>query len=323
MACAQHALLLDKAGFRPAGGDRGWCRRPVRALLPADPRTIKTVAETAAVTRADPDASDNGTLPPLDPGGAAANTADTGDPAATPPGSPQSEASDSEPSPAGSSPAGSSRPDRPPPGDHQPVSVIIGDFLDGWRGDTVSVGDIIAALGNRGYAVLMLILALPNLFPIYIPGLSPVTGLPLIYLCWQLVIGRPVPRLPDWLRSRAISTQRFAGVMRRVLPALRGVERVSRARLTALVSMRGERMIGIGCLLLLAILINPLPATNWLPALAICCAALAILERDGLFVLVAILVGIGAVAFFITYIDILLYGIVHVIERATALVTTD
>lgn len=201
------------------------------------------------------------------------------------------------------------------PHDRQPVSSIIEVFLDGWRSDTVSVGDIIEALGNRGYAVLMLILALPNLFPIYIPGLSPVTGLPLIYICWQLVIGRPVPRLPKWLSQRKISSQRFAGVMRRVLPSLRGVERVLKPRLIDLVSQRGERIIGIGCLLMLTILINPLPATNWLPALAISCAALAILERDGLLVIAGILVGIGAIAFFIAYIDLLIFGAMHLFQR--------
>jgi len=201
------------------------------------------------------------------------------------------------------------------PHDRQPVSSIIEAFVDGWRGETVSVGEIIEALGNRGYAVLMLILALPNLFPIYIPGLSPVTGLPLIYICWQLVIGRPVPRLPKWLNQRKISAQRFASVMRRVLPALRGVERVLKPRLIDLVSQRGERIIGIGCLLMLTILINPLPATNWLPALAISCAALAILERDGLLVIAGILVGIGAVAFFIAYIDLLIFGAMHLFHR--------
>ena len=190
-----------------------------------------------------------------------------------------------------------------------PASVLITNLLEEWREDTISVGNIMEGLQRRGYSILMLILALPNLFPIYVPGLSPITGLPLIYLCWQLCARRRIPYLPQWLTDRSMATETLRHVVKKLLPVLQMVEHVLRPRLPALVTAPWDRLLGIFCLVMLAILINPLPATNWLPALSISCMALALLERDGLFVLIAFFVGIGAVIFYISYMGLLFLGI--------------
>jgi hypothetical protein len=80
-------------------------------------------------------------------------------------------------------------------------------------------------------------------------------------------------------------------VVARALPFLERVERLLRPRLTMLLSWTGERLVGIAILILALILTLPIPFANWLPACGIAIFGLAIVEKDG----VAVLVGLGFV----------------------------
>ena len=57
-------------------------------------------------------------------------------------------------------------------------------------------------------------------------------------------------------------------------------------------SWTGERLIGLAILILALILALPIPFANWLPACAIAIIALAIVEKDGVAVLVGLAVGV-------------------------------
>ena len=77
----------------------------------------------------------------------------------------------------------------------------------------------------------------------------------------------------------------FAQLVRRIAPWLQRGERMLRPRLSWLARPPMEWLIGAVCLLLAIVLTLPIPLGNILPALAISVLALAILERDGLWVL--------------------------------------
>jgi hypothetical protein len=80
----------------------------------------------------------------------------------------------------------------------------------------------------------------------------------------------------------------------RSLPYLEGAERLLRPRLTVLLSWTGERLIGLAILILALVLFLPIPFANWLPACAIAIIGLAIVEKDGLAVLVGLAVGVAS-----------------------------
>ena len=163
------------------------------------------------------------------------------------------------------------------------TSVLLRDFIAGALRD---------ALGDRGFGVLLFIFALPNLIPVNIPLLSALLGLPLVLLAAQLSYGRHKPWFPAWLTGQTFSRQGFAAIVNRALPYLERTERLLRPRLTILVSWTGERLIGIAILILALILALPIPFANWLPACAIAIIALAIVEKDGVAVLVGLAVGV-------------------------------
>jgi len=174
------------------------------------------------------------------------------------------------------------------------TSQLLREFLASHSEPRISLGALRDALGDRGFGVLLFIFALPNLVPVNIPLLSAVLGFPLVLLAAQLSYGRHKPWFPDWLTAQSFPRQGFSNVVLRALPYLERTERLLRPRLTMLLSWTGERVIGVAILILALVLTLPIPFANWLPACAISIIALAILEKDGLAVLVGIAVGVAS-----------------------------
>jgi hypothetical protein len=181
---------------------------------------------------------------------------------------------------------------------HRPrrTSRLLRDFVTSHPEPRISLGALRDALGDRGFGVLLFIFALPNLVPVNIPLLSAVLGLPLVLLAAQLTYGRHKPWFPRWLTQRSFPREGFANVVLRSLPYLERAERLLRPRLTLLLSWTGERLIGLAILILALVLFLPIPFANWLPACAIAIIGLAIVEKDGLAVLVGIAVGVASLA---------------------------
>jgi hypothetical protein len=174
------------------------------------------------------------------------------------------------------------------------TSHLLRDFVTSHPEPRISLGVLRDALGDRGFGVLLFIFALPNLVPVNIPLLSAVLGLPLVLLAAQLTYGRHKPWFPRWLTERSFPREGFANVVLRSLPYLEGAERLLRPRLTVLLSWTGERLIGLAILILALVLFLPIPFANWLPACAIAIIGLAIVEKDGLAVLVGLAVGVAS-----------------------------
>ncbi len=187
-------------------------------------------------------------------------------------------------------PAGGGKPRR--------LSDILQDIADAPAApdERIFLGGLIDSFGDRAFGALIFILALPVALPIAIPGVSAVLGAPLLLLTWQLMRGHAQPWLPEVMRNRSFRRTDFAGILRRVLPWFRRLERLVGPRLCWLASDRAERIIGGVALLLALILFLPVPFGNSVPAIAVAILALGVLERDGVAVIVGGLVGCVGVA---------------------------
>lgn len=183
---------------------------------------------------------------------------------------------------------------------------------DGTR-ERVSVADLLQLASDRAYGALLFIFALPNVVPMP-PGTSAVLGLPLVLLAAQFLYGRKTPWLPRMVARRSIMRTEFIALLARINPVLRRVERILRPRLGVLVSPTAERVLGIVLLGLSLILFLPIPFGNMLPAAAICLMSLALVEHDGLIVVLGALLGILSV--------VVVWGALLVLAR-TALAALD
>jgi hypothetical protein len=187
------------------------------------------------------------------------------------------------------------------------TSVLLREYLVSLDEPKASLGSLRDALGDRGFGVLLFIFALPNLIPVNIPLLSAVLGTPLVLLAAQLTYGRHKPWFPHWLARQSVSRQNVEAIVSRALPYLERAEQWLRPRLSVLLSWTGERVIGLGLLVLTVVLALPIPFGNWLPAFAICIIGLAIVEKDGL----AVLAGFAVGAFSLVVAGTVVIGLLH------------
>ena len=84
--------------------------------------------------------------------------------------------------------------DVPTPDGADRLSAILTAIAKGAHRDRISIADLLHALEHRAIGALMFIFAVPNAIPVP-PGVSAVLGAPLIFLSFQLMIGRR-PWLP-------------------------------------------------------------------------------------------------------------------------------
>ena len=173
-----------------------------------------------------------------------------------------------------------------------PVSQLLGQILSEQTSEQLTLGELSARLRDRAWGGLLLTFAAINLLPLP-PGVTTVTGIPLLVLTAQMAAGRARPWFPRKLDRRGIAKETLARLIARIAPWEERIERVLKPRLCALTNHRAARVIGAISFLLSMILWLPIPLGNHAPALAMSLFALALIYRDGV---LTILAGIATIA---------------------------
>jgi hypothetical protein len=164
-------------------------------------------------------------------------------------------------------------------------------MLDRAEGTHVTVGWLMAELGDRSFGLTLLVMAIVALMP----GASALVGVLIAWPSIQLILGHDEAVLPRLLARREISVDRLARLIAVVVPRLAWIERLIRPRLPSLFETT-RRMTGAAMLLLGLSLILPVPFTQVVPALVIMMLALAYLEEDGLALLLALFAAVCSLA---------------------------
>lgn len=209
--------------------------------------------------------------------------------------------------------------DEPPPepGDtprhkRQSLSERLTRLANDETRERIAMADLLTLMPGQALAALVLIFAAPNVVP-GPPGLSAILGLPMVYLTFQLMLGR-TPWLPPVIAQRTFARGDFAALVLRIAPLLARLERLLRPRLPALVNYNAERAIGGFCFVLALVILMPVPLGNMLPALAISLMMLGLLERDGLWV------GIGAATGVLSL--VVVAGVIYAMIKAVVFLFT-
>lgn len=163
---------------------------------------------------------------------------------------------------------------------------------------SVTLGEVLSAVGERSFGALLVILAIPNMVAGLIPGLSILLGLPLLLVSVQLLLGADRPWLPRRLARLEIERADLRRIVERTRKSLRRLERALRPRLEFMTASWAERLIGLGCVALSILVFLPIPFANLVPATGILLFGFSMLERDGLVALAAFgIVGLSAALF--------------------------
>src|SRR5271163_2247788 len=140
------------------------------------------------------------------------------------------------------------------------TSDVLLRLVRDFPGERLTMGDIVAALEDRTFGLLMLLLALPNCPPMPgIPFVSTITGTPLAFFAGQLALGQPTPWLPARLLRRSIGRAELLRVLEAVAPYVKRVERLLKHRLPQLATGPGERAAAGIAFVLAVILALPIP----------------------------------------------------------------
>lgn len=146
--------------------------------------------------------------------------------------------------------------------------------------EMITIGEIELKLGDRSFATLMVFFAAINMIPAPF-GASTILGIPLVLLCFQMVLGAKAPWLPKRIRDYSVRRSTLVRFEDRVIPWLERFEKIVKPRHWPFDRLLGERVIGGVGLFMAILLVAPIPFGNWLPAFGLFLTGLALTERDG------------------------------------------
>jgi hypothetical protein len=193
------------------------------------------------------------------------------------------------------------------------LSSLLLDFAANFNAERVRVRDITESLGQRSFGFILLIFTLPNSLPIMgIPGVSTITGLPMLFVAVQMALGHERVYLPRWIADSSLATADFKALINKVVPWLKRIERLMKPRILFLTQGNAERWLGAFCAILAFLLALPIPLGNLMPALGVLFIALGLIESDGVCVLTGICIGVAS--------WVLLGGLAWVIFKTTLIV---
>lgn len=182
------------------------------------------------------------------------------------------------------------------------LTAVLDHMDDKVQGDKATLGAIVDAFGGRGYGPLLLAVAMVEILPSgAIPGVPTIVAIVVILFASQLVFGREVPWLPNKLRERGFSEEKFIKARDKVRPWTQKVDKAIKPRLHAVATPLAARIVGAVCVLIALPMpaLEVVPFASSAPSVAIALFGLGLSARDGLLILLGFIVaaasGAGAV----------------------------
>ena len=190
---------------------------------------------------------------------------------------------------------------------HRSTSEVLLDVFRNHPQERMSIQDIIDGLGDRSFGFLLLLFGL--LSAVAPPGVATITAIPLLFFGAQMLAGYATPWLPKSIAGHAFATADLHKTVERGIPIMRWVEKLCRPRVDFMVGKVAERLLGFLVFILAVVIAAPGPGTNAPPGIAISFIAIAIINRDGLLVLLGVLgsfvaLYIGALGVYLVVVDI-------------------
>ena len=158
-------------------------------------------------------------------------------------------------------------------------------------GERLSVAMIFASLGDRAFALLVVILGLPNCVPLMPPPIPLLCGFMLIGVALQIGFGRRLPWAPRFVLARSVAHKDFERAVVRAMPYVLKMEKLSKSRLQWFKPGSANILIALLLITLAFGIITAAPFIGQVPwGLAACLVGLGLVERDGLLVIASMVV---------------------------------
>jgi hypothetical protein len=192
-------------------------------------------------------------------------------------------------------------------------SQQLRELAEQFDGRPVEVGEILERMKGRGMNILLILISLPFLTPIPLPGFSTPFGLVAAIIGARMALGQK-PSLPRKLLTRKLPPRFLSRLLKASSRVVKWLGYLLRPRLAFTIKqvafrrLAGALIAASGLFLLIPL---PVPFSNFLPACAIMLLAAGALERDGL----ALLLGCGVFVFTAGFFLLLALGGAGAVER--------
>ena len=192
---------------------------------------------------------------------------------------------------------------------HQPLSAALLEIVESLPPDApVTLSELFDRTGDRGPYALLVLLSMPFITPVSLPGISNVLGVVMTVIGWKLVRGHP-PHLPRFAGRRAIRGDRLARMTRTGARVLRVFEKFVRPRRSAwlawpAVGIANGLLITLMALMLALPIPPTIPPSNTLPGYAIILLAFSIMEEDGVLIWAAYAATFGCFVYLVAMVII-------------------
>ena len=183
----------------------------------------------------------------------------------------------------------------------KPVSAVLSEIIRMLPAEGLTLQTLLEWLGERGLLIFCMILTMPFLLPVSIPGTSTPFGLLIALNAIGLALHKS-PWLPARLMNRQVAMHQLVPMLAKGVRLFARLEKLIRPRLLPLthratIGRFNVILLGFSGLLLTAPL--PLPFSNTLPAYGVLFLAMGSLERDGYAVLAGYVMVLLTVAYFV------------------------
>ena len=174
--------------------------------------------------------------------------------------------------------------------------ALIDHLAEGDPDEAMTLGDLLDQFKERSFGLFLLIVLLPTFIPIPV-GVGAVSGGLAALIGVQFLARLSHPWLPGFVARREIHRHRIISFRNRMGRWLGRLERLTRPRMPAIVehplahAFTGFMLVVLGVLLVL-----PLPLTNYPFGLILLAFSFALIERDGLLLLIAWGLGLVEIA---------------------------
>ncbi|NNG22823.1 exopolysaccharide biosynthesis protein [Telluria aromaticivorans] len=184
----------------------------------------------------------------------------------------------------------------------EPVSRRIRALVRALPRTGITLSELVQRVGDDGLLILAALLTLVFLLPVSIPGVSTVFGAAILLIGMSRLFRRAL-WIPSSMKHRMIATRKLRPVLRKALPWLQKIERVSRPnRIQWLVADGAmERLNNLSLILGAVLLMMPfglIPFSNTFPAVALLFLAIGLLQRDGVCVLLGYIGNLATIVYF-------------------------
>ncbi|MSR15707.1 MAG: exopolysaccharide biosynthesis protein [Gammaproteobacteria bacterium] len=181
------------------------------------------------------------------------------------------------------------------------LSAALRSVRDSIQGEYITLGQLLELVGEQGLLLFVMLLMVPFLLPVSIPGVSTLFSTVVIFVGLGVVLNR-IPWFPVRLLESKITTASLLPALDKGDALMQRIDRIIQPRFLALSqSAASNRLHGVMLIVAGVLLLFPLgfvPFSNTFPGLAVLLLAAGIAQRDGIFIVLGYAMIVVTIVYF-------------------------